>query len=107
MQLQIKAFNSTAHKKLSVAYFQASKSTAKAISITALLYFYRDINNKANFGSKLSIENNVQELEVALQRCRRSDHFDTAKYSNAITALRNNKTMCKAYALELLALCTN
>lgn len=104
--MHVKAFNAAAVKKLAVTYFNARQSTAKAISITALLLFYKQNSRNTEFLQLLSMEANIQELEAALARCRASSHFSTQEYSLALRELRNNKTLLQGYALSLLEACT-
>lgn len=104
--MHIKAFNAAAVKKLAVTYFNARQSTAKAISITALLQFYKQNSRNASFPQLLSMEANIQQLEIALVRCRASSHFETSEYIAALAQFRNNPTLLQGYALSLLEACT-
>lgn len=104
--MQVKAFNAVAVKKLAVTYFNARQSTAKAISITALLLFYKQNSRNTSFPQLLSMEANIQQLEHALARCRSSSHFNTSEYAAALSQLRNNNTLLQGYALSLLEACT-
>ena len=106
MQQQLKAFNSSAHKKLALTYFNATHATAKAISITALLMYYKTITCNATFTQLLTVEDNIQQLEVALAKTRNANYFCPASYATAINKFRKNKQLVQQYALHLLQLVT-